>query len=122
MSEYYPSFSLSGLLGFESLDTCKLFTSSACQPAAMAGIHWRLFDFGRIDAEVAQAKGAYREALLQYRQSMLKATEDVEDAIVAVSELEQQHGLLTKEVQAHQTARDAARTLSVVVPSAWSRF
>ncbi len=109
VSEYYPSFSLSGLLGFESLDTGKLFTSSAFQPAAVAGIHWRLFDFGRIDAEVAQAKGANREALLQYRQSMLKATEDVEDAIVAVSELEQQHALLTKEVQAHQTARDAAQ-------------
>ena len=106
---YYPSFSLSGVLGFESLDVGKTLTSAAFQPAALAGLHWRLFDFGRVDAEVAQARGANREALLRYRQSMLRATEDVEDAIVAVTELESQHALLAREVDAHQQARDAAQ-------------
>ena len=106
---YYPSFSLSGAFGFESLDTGKLLTASAFQPAALAGLHWRLFDFGRVDAEVAQARGANREALLRYRQSMLRATEDVENAIVALTELESQHALLVKEVDAHLQARDAAQ-------------
>ncbi|HEY9026853.1 MAG TPA: efflux transporter outer membrane subunit [Burkholderiaceae bacterium] len=106
---YYPSFSLSGVLGFESLDSARLLTSPAFQPAALAGLHWRLFDFGRVDAEVAQARGANREALLRYRQAMLRATEDVEDAIVAVAELESQHALLEREVDAHLQARDAAQ-------------
>ena len=106
---YYPSFSLSGVLGFESLDVGKTLTAAAFQPAALAGLHWRLFDFGRVDAEVAQARGANREALLRYRQAMLRATEDVEDAIVAVTELEAQHALLEREVAAHQQARDAAQ-------------
>jgi len=106
---YYPSFSLSGALGFESLDTAKLLTASAFQPAALAGLHWRLFDFGRVDAEVDQAKGANREALLRYRESMLRATEDVENAIVALTELESQHALLAREVDAHLQARDAAQ-------------
>ena len=75
----------------------------------LAGLHWRLFDFGRVDAEVAQARGANREALLRYRQSMLRATEDVENAIVALTELESQHALLAKEVDAHLQARDAAQ-------------
>ncbi len=108
LAGYYPSLSLSGLLGFESLDTGRLFSSAAFQPAALAGLHWRLFDFGRVDAEVAQAEGANREALLNYRASMLRATQDVENAIVAISELEQQHALLAQEVQAHTQARDAA--------------
>ena len=106
---YYPSFSLSGVLGFESLDVGSTLTASAFQPAALAGLHWRLFDFGRVDAEVAQARGANREALLRYRQAMLRATEDVEDAIVAVAELESQHALLAREVDAHLQARDAAQ-------------
>ena len=75
----------------------------------MLGLHWRLFDFGRIDAEVAQAKGANAEALAQYRQSMLRATEDVEDAITALAELEVQHRDLTQEVAAHEQARNAAQ-------------
>ena len=106
---YYPSFSLSGVLGFESLAPGQLLSASAFQPAALAGLHWRLFDFGRVDAEVAQARGANREALLRYREAMLRATEDVEDAIVAVTELENQHALLAKEVDAHLQARDAAQ-------------
>ena len=106
---YYPSLSLSGVLGFESLAPGKLLSASAFQPAAIAGLHWRLFDFGRVDAEVAQARGANREALLRFRASMLRATEDVEDAIVALTELENQHALLAREVDAHLQAREAAQ-------------
>lgn len=108
VAEYYPKVSLGGLLGFESLHSGSLFSSAAFQPQAVLGLHWRLFDFGRVDAEVAQAKGANAEALAQYRQSMLRATEDVENAIVALAELEVQHRDLTQEVTAHQQARDAA--------------
>ena len=106
---YYPSFSLSGALGFESLDPSRPLTGAAFQPAALAGLHWRLFDFGRVDAEVEQARGANREALLRYRASMLHATEDVEDAIVAVIELETRHALLVHLADEQQQARDAAQ-------------
>ena len=40
---------------------------------------------------------------------MLRATEDVENAIVAVTELESEDALLAKEVDAHLQARDAAQ-------------
>ncbi|SEN11712.1 efflux transporter, outer membrane factor (OMF) lipoprotein, NodT family [Luteibacter sp. UNCMF331Sha3.1] len=109
LAEYYPSVSLSSLLGFASLDTGKLFTGSALQPQAALGLHWRLFDFGRVDAEVKQARGANAEALANYRGAMLRATEDVENAIVSLSQLEAQHAMLTDEVNAHVRARDAAQ-------------
>lgn len=109
IAEYYPKVSLGGLLGFESLQGGSLFSGAAFQPQAVAGLHWRLFDFGRVDAEVAQAKGANAEALAAYRQSMLRATEDVENAIVTLTELENQHGELQQEVAADQQARDAAQ-------------
>ncbi|MHA6205279.1 efflux transporter outer membrane subunit [Dyella soli] len=109
VAEYYPKVSLGGLLGFESLHSGSLFSSAAFQPQAVLGLHWRLFDFGRVDAEVAQAKGADAESLAQYRQSMLRATEDVEDAIVNLAELETQHRDLVQEVAAHVQARDAAQ-------------
>lgn len=109
MAEYYPKVSLGGLLGVESLHSGSLFSSAAFQPQAVLGLHWRLFDFGRVDAEVAQARGANAEALAQYRQSMLRATEDVENAMVSLAELETQHRELRDEVAAHQQARDAAQ-------------
>jgi len=44
-----------------------------------------------------------------YRGSMLRATEDVEDAIVNLVQLEARHGVLDSEVDAHVRARDAAK-------------
>jgi len=109
LSQYYPSFSLSALLGFSSLGTGKLLTGAAFQPATALGLHWRLFDFGRVDAEVQAAKGANAEALAKYRGSMLRATEDVEDAVVNLSQLETRHAVLNDEVAAHAKARDATQ-------------
>ncbi|MGN6481533.1 efflux transporter outer membrane subunit [Luteibacter sp.] len=109
LSQYYPQVSLSGLLGVASLDSGKLFTGAALQSQGALGLHWRLFDFGRVDAEVKQARGANAEALAKYRGSMLKATEDVENAIVALTQLEAQHAVLEREVAAHARARDAAQ-------------
>jgi NodT family efflux transporter outer membrane factor (OMF) lipoprotein len=107
LAEYYPKFSLAGMLGFESMQTGSLLSSAAFQPQAILGLHWRLFDFGRVDAEVAQAKGAHAEALIAYRLSMLRATEDVEDSIVELANLEQQQRELVDEVDAHARARAA---------------
>jgi NodT family efflux transporter outer membrane factor (OMF) lipoprotein len=109
MSEYYPRVSLAGVLGFDTLHSGQLLSSAAFQPQALIGLHWRLFDFGRVDAEVAQAKGANAEALADYRQAMLKATEDVENAMVTLTQLEVQRNDVEQEVAAHQIARDAAQ-------------
>ncbi len=81
---------------------------STFQPALLAGLHWRLFDFGRVDAEVAQAKGANAEALIRYRSSMLHATEDVENALSLQTTLAQQRRELQTEVEADVRARGAA--------------
>ncbi|WP_370459333.1 efflux transporter outer membrane subunit [Cupriavidus sp. SW-Y-13] len=108
LAEYYPKVSLSALLGFESLSTSQLLTARAFQPSAAAGLRWRLFDFGRVDAEVDQAHGAHAQALAQYRLAMLRATEDVENAIVTLAELEVQSGSLATEVDAHRRARTAS--------------
>jgi len=109
VAEYYPKVSLAALLGFESLNGTTMFNSASFQPSAVAGLRWRLFDFGRIDAQVAQAKGANVEALSEYRQSMLRATEDVENAIVQLTQLEAQYGELQNEVDANAQARAAAQ-------------
>jgi NodT family efflux transporter outer membrane factor (OMF) lipoprotein len=108
-AEYYPHVTLSALLGLSSLGGGNLLTAAAFQPQLGAGLRWRLFDFGRVDAEVAQAKGGKAEQLALYRQSMLRATEDVEDAIVTLTRLEEQHRELDKEIAARTRSRDAAR-------------
>ena len=104
----YPQLSLSALAGFQSLGAPGLFTSDSLQAQGGLGLRWRLFDFGRIDAEIARARGANAEALATYRQSMLRATEDVENAVTVLVQLEQQSRDLAHQVQAQQQARGNA--------------
>jgi outer membrane protein TolC len=108
MAEYYPKVTLSALLGVTSLGSSGLLSAAALQPQAAAGLRWRLFDFGRVDAEVARAKGANAEALAAYRKAVLRAAEDVENAVVTLTQLEQQHIELVDEVDARTRARDAS--------------
>ena len=101
ISQYYPSISLSSVLvGYETPNVGRLFTSNTFQPVALFGLRWRLFDFGRIDAEVAQADAATREALLRYRQVILRAAEDVENACVALVQYEIYSQDVTRQIKA----------------------
>jgi NodT family efflux transporter outer membrane factor (OMF) lipoprotein len=104
---YYPSLSLSALLGMESLHSARP-SSANFQPEIVAGLRWRLFDFGAIDAEVARAQAAKGEALLGYRQAMLRATEDVENALVASAYLGEERAALLEQVDAAGRARAQA--------------
>ncbi|WP_337995281.1 TolC family protein [Burkholderia sp. FERM BP-3421] len=108
LAEYYPQVSLSGILGFEALNG-PLFKSAAFQPGVLAGLRWRLFDFGRVDAEVGQAKGRYAETLAQYRQTVLRAAEDVENAVTTWAQIAAERDEVAHQVDAEAVAQRAAR-------------
>jgi NodT family efflux transporter outer membrane factor (OMF) lipoprotein len=94
ISEYYPKFSLSGLLGTATTAAGGLFSGAANQSQGVFGLSWRLFDFGRVDAEIASARGQNAEALAAYRLAVLRASEDVEDAFSALLKREEQDRIL----------------------------
>lgn len=104
ISEYYPKLSLSGALGFDSVNGHQ-FSSSAFQAAGGLGLRWRLFDFGKVDADIKRAKGANAEALAVYRQSVLRAAEDVENAFMGLSQTQLNVTQLQDEVQSLEKAR-----------------
>ena len=109
VSDYYPKVSISGLLGYESLDSTRLFTGLGQESQIAAGLRWRLFDFGRVDAEVAQAKGRKAEALAAYRASILKAAEDVENALSDLSQQQIRAAALSRQIEDLTRARDQAQ-------------
>lgn len=108
MSEYYPKFSLSGLLGSATTSSTGLFASAATQGTAAVGLRWRLFDFGRVDAEIKAARGRNAEALAAYRLTVLRASEDVEDAFSALVKREAQERALAAGETSLTRARDAS--------------
>ncbi|QGZ38288.1 NodT family efflux transporter outer membrane factor (OMF) lipoprotein [Pseudoduganella flava] len=109
IAEYYPKFSLGALIGSAtSLSSGNLFGSGASQAAGFLGLRWRLFDFGRIDAQIALARGQEAELLHAYRLAALRATEDVENALSNLVKREEQAAVLSEGVDALGRARSAA--------------
>jgi len=108
LSDYYPKISLSDALGFDSLSASNLFTSGAFQALGGGALRWRILDFGKVEAEVAQARGANAEALAVYRHSVLRAVEDVENSLSGFSQTEADVIELQDEVQSLVKARDLA--------------
>lgn len=109
MSEYYPKVALSLLIGSATaISGGNLFSSAANQAAGVVGLRWRLFDFARIDAQIDNAKGQEAEAIAAYRQSTLRAAEDVENAISGLIKREQQAEALLKGEQSLRQARNSS--------------
>lgn len=108
-ADYYPRISLQGLVGPQALDFGDLFTSGALAAQLAAGLRWRLFDFGRVDANIARTRGVYAEQLAAYRQAMLRAAEDVENAFVTLAERGRQVRELQDASAALERAKDAAQ-------------
>ncbi|WP_417067754.1 efflux transporter outer membrane subunit [Niveibacterium terrae] len=109
IAEYYPKLSLSGLIGSATaVSSGNLFTSGASQASGVLGLRWRLFDFGRINAQIEVAKGQEAERLSAYRLAVLRAAEDVENALSALVKREEQAAVLTQGVDSLGRARGAS--------------
>jgi NodT family efflux transporter outer membrane factor (OMF) lipoprotein len=87
-ADYYPRLTIGGLLGQQSFDSATLFDAASANAGGLIGIRWRLFDFGRVDANVEAARGGADEALAAFRSALLRASEDVENALVAQANLQ----------------------------------
>ncbi|MFN3613224.1 MAG: TolC family protein, partial [Rubrimonas sp.] len=73
-----PRVQLGGVLATIAASPAALFSAPALARQAGAALSLPLFDFGRIDAAIADAKGAQRGALAAYRQTLLQAAAEVE--------------------------------------------
>jgi NodT family efflux transporter outer membrane factor (OMF) lipoprotein len=107
ISEYYPKFSLGALLGSATaIASGNLFTAGANFAQGVLGLRWRLFDFGRVDAQIAAARGQEAEALAAYRLAVLRATEEVENSFSALVKREAQVGIVTQGESSLARARE----------------
>jgi multidrug efflux system outer membrane protein len=80
---YYPNISLTGALGTVSTAFSDLFTDPATAMFMGASITGPIFTFGGIKGQVASAEALDRQAVLIYRQTVLNAFRETNDALLA---------------------------------------
>lgn len=100
---FYPNFSLSTGAGFESLNVKDFLNWENRVLSLGAGIAAPIFDGGSNRANYQASLSRYEEALAAYRQSLLVALREVEDALVDLKGLAKSHAALSR---ALDSARD----------------
>lgn len=100
-SLYFPTFSLTGLLGSVSTAMSDFLSGPAGVATAALSLAGPIFTFGNIEGQVQSAEGAEREALARYQQTILNALTDTNDALAGAQ----------KSVEAYETQAARVKTL-----------
>lgn len=85
LAEFWPKLSLSALAGFDTTRLAAFGNDRSSVVTGALGLRWRILDFGRVQAQVAQARGQSREALEAWRGAVLQAGAEVEDAFTTLA-------------------------------------
>jgi NodT family efflux transporter outer membrane factor (OMF) lipoprotein len=90
---YFPSLTLSANGSQGSTKLSDLFNASSFAWSLGASLAETIFDGGARTARVEQAQASWKQAVAQYRQTVLAAFSAVEDQLSAASSLEEQQAL-----------------------------
>lgn len=104
----YPSLSLSGSIGLESLAFGTLYTAGAKIAQMAASSALTLFDAGRIRKNIEIQTALQEQALGLYESAVLTALKDVENALVAYSQEQTRRNTLQEAVKAGRRAVELA--------------
>ena len=106
-AERYPSLSLSGSLGLNTLAASKLFNPETATAGIIAGITSPIFDAGRIRLNIEAQNAAEEQAYQTYRSTVLTALSEVEDSLIACRRT-------TERLESLQRASIAARDADLI--------
>lgn len=99
---YFPTISLTGLLGYESNQLSNLFRGASGTWQFVPRVTQPIFTAGRITSQVRLAEAQQQRALIQYEKAIQTAFREVSDALVQyrrVKEIRTQQTLLVTTLQ-----------------------
>ena len=106
ITELYPHLSIGGSVGTTAEDSGDLFTSPSQTWSGLGSFQWNLFNYGRLKNNVRLQDAVFQQLLLDYRDTVLQAQADVENAIVAYLKSHEQLVLYQKAAEYSKRAVD----------------
>jgi multidrug efflux system outer membrane protein len=97
-AEYFPKFNLVALLGFETPELDNFFDSSSLFYKFGAALLQPIFQGGRIRYQVKAREAVKNQAIFKYQQTILTAFKEVNDALIAHRNSDEELGVQTRQV------------------------
>ena len=118
-SDLFPRLSLMGSFSFltsdkgnefaNNADFVDLFSSNSILYSLGPKIQWPILNYGRIKNDVRAQDARFQQFLVEYRNTVLRAMQDVEDGMVGFLRAQEEQAFLTESVKSYQNAADLAR-------------
>ncbi len=83
IGDLYPVFTLGGSFGLEANSVGNMFDGDAIGAAVSPGFSWNILNFGKYRFNVESKRLKQEELVAAYRQTVLEAAQEVDDALVA---------------------------------------
>jgi NodT family efflux transporter outer membrane factor (OMF) lipoprotein len=101
---WFPSISLTGEAGFQSLDLARMMTAKSLALSFGPSLTVPIFDAGKIAGTVEQKRARFEELAQTYRKAVASAFSDVENALIATAKTADE---VREQTEAEATARRA---------------
>jgi NodT family efflux transporter outer membrane factor (OMF) lipoprotein len=110
-SELFPSFSLNGTLGWSANDSGDnslgdMFTKTSYGFSFGPSFAWNFFNYGRLKNQVRVQDALFEQTLINYKDVVLNAAQEVEDAMVGFLLSRSQAGYLKESAQAAERSSE----------------
>jgi outer membrane protein, multidrug efflux system len=110
-ADLYPRFQITSSIGYQSDKADALFNSFRRFWTLGPTATWRVFDMGNIGANIELQKALEEESFIMYRQTVLSALQEVENALISSEKEQQRYQALTDAVTANRKAVDLSTLL-----------
>lgn len=108
VTELYPHFSIGGSIGTNAMDSDDLFDGNNKTWDVFGMFQWNVLNYGRLQSNVRLQDALFQQLLVDYRNSVLQAQVDTENAIVAYLKSHEQAVSYLLAAQAAQRAVDVS--------------
>jgi NodT family efflux transporter outer membrane factor (OMF) lipoprotein len=112
-ADLFPAFSLAGTFGFQSTNLGNSNLGDVFKWRSRFGsggpaVQWNILNYGQITNQVRVQDARFQELLITYQNTVLKAQQEVEDALVAFLRNQERADLLAQSTQAAKRSLDLA--------------
>ncbi len=85
-SDLYPRFALFGFLGYTADDFKDIFAMRSFTGLLLPNFQWPILNYGRLNNNIRVQRARFQEKVLNYRQTVLRSAQEVENGLVAFSQ------------------------------------
>ncbi|VUD42160.1 Outer membrane protein OprM [Thalassocella blandensis] len=109
VADLYPSITFNGGLGYLATDLDRLGESSTEMFSFGPSIRWAAFDLGRVHAQIRAADARTQAQVANFKQQVLRALEDTDNALQTFSHEEERRAKLIEAFNASQQSASIAQ-------------